>query len=119
MLMNSPDYLATIEQTKQEIRTSQYRATMHVNADLLLLYHNIGQVINTRKSWGNKFIENLAKNINPDFPPAISYSVRNLKYMAKFSLTYPNRGFVQTPSAQIPWSHNIAILDEVQIAPNP
>lgn len=114
MLMNSPDYLSTIEQIKQEIRTAQYRATMHVNADLLLLYHSIGQVINAHKSWGNKFIENLAKDIKLDFPQATGYSVRNLKYMSKFALTYPDREFVQTVSAQIPWSHNIAILDKVK-----
>lgn len=114
MLMNSPDYLSTIDQIKQEIRSAQYRATMHVNVDLLLLYHSIGQVINTHKSWGNKFIENLAKDIKLDFPQATGYSVRNLKYMAKFALTYPDREFVQTVSAQIPWSHNIAILDKVK-----
>ena len=34
--------------------------------------------------------------------------------MAKFAQTYPDRGFVQTVSAQIPWSHNIAILDKVK-----
>lgn len=114
MLINSPDYLSTIEQIKQEIRTSQYRATLHVNADLLLLYHSIGLIINAHKSWGNKFVENLAKDIKLDFPQATGYSVRNLKYMAKFALSYPDREFVQTVSAQIPWSHNIAILDKVK-----
>lgn len=34
--------------------------------------------------------------------------------MAKFALSYPDREFVQTVSAQIPWSHNIAILDKVK-----
>ena len=40
--------------------------------------------------------------------------MRNLKYMAKFAATYPDREFVQTVSAQIPWSHNVAILDKVK-----
>ena len=34
--------------------------------------------------------------------------------MAKFAIAYPDRQFVQTVSAQIPWSHNIAILDKVK-----
>src|SRR5699024_664333 len=42
------------------------------------------------------------------------YSVRNLKYMSKFASTYPDEEFVQTVSAQIPWSHNVAILDKVK-----
>lgn len=103
MLMNSPEYLATIEQIKQEIRAAQYRATVHVNTDLLLLYHSIGQFINAHKSWGGKFIENLATDIKLAFPQATGYSVRNLKYMAKFALIYPDREFVQQVVAQIPW----------------
>lgn len=112
--MNSSEYLATIEQVKQEIKSAQYRAAMHVNADLVLLYHSIGCVINEHKAWGNKFIDNLASDIHLAFPNSKGYSVRNLKYMAKFALAYPNREFVQTVSAQIPWSHNTAILDKVK-----
>lgn len=42
------------------------------------------------------------------------FSVRNLKYMSKFAATYDDIEFVQTVSAQIPWSHNVAILDKVK-----
>ena len=81
---------------------------------MILLYHSIGTVINEHKTWGNKFIENPATDIRREFPGSKGYSVRNLKYMAKFAQTYPDREFVQTVSAQIPWSHNIAILDKVK-----
>ena len=46
MLINSGEYLATIEQIKQEIRIAQYRAAMRVNTELIVLYYNIGLVIN-------------------------------------------------------------------------
>lgn len=36
MLMNSSEYLQTIEAVKQEIRTAQYKATVRVNQELLL-----------------------------------------------------------------------------------
>ena len=114
VLMSSDEYLATVEQVKQEIKAAQYHASVHVNAELVLLYHSIGVVINEHKAWGNKFIENLAADIRREFPASKGYSVRNLKYMAKFAQTYPDREFVQTVSAQIPWSHNIAILDKVK-----
>ena len=65
---------------------------------------------------GNKFIDNLATDIKLSFPDAKGYSVRNLKYMAKFAATYTDDEFVQTVSAQIPWSHNTLILDKVQSA---
>ena len=112
--MNTSEYLSIIENIKSEIKAAQYRAAVHANVDMLLLYHDIGCVINEHKSWGNKFIDNLATDIRISFPESKGYSVRNLKYMAKFAETYPDREFVQTVSAQIPWSHNIAILEKVK-----
>lgn len=38
--------------------------------------------------------------------------MRNLKYMAKFAQTYPDREFVQQVVAQIPWGHNLVLLDK-------
>ena len=114
MLMNSGEYLNLVQNIKQEIQSAQYRAALNVNRELICLYYDIGSAINEHKTWGNKFIENLATDIRLAFPEAKGYSVRNLKYMAKFATTYPDREFVQTVSAQIPWSHNVAILDKVK-----
>ena len=41
MLLNSSEYLNTVESIKQEIRAAQYRASVSVNRELLLLYHTI------------------------------------------------------------------------------
>lgn len=103
----------TVEQVKQVILTAQHKASLSLNQGLVLMYYRIGQRINEHKEWGNKFIDNLAKDIRISFPRAKGYSVRNLKYMAKFAQEYPDEQFVQTVSAQIPWSHNIAILNKV------
>ena len=107
MLMNTQEYLSIIGKIKQEIKDAQYRAAVHVNADMLILYYDIGCVINEHKSWGNKFIDNLATDIKIAFPES------NLKYMAKFAETYSDREFVQQVVAQIPWGHNIVLLDKV------
>ena len=72
-------------------------------------------MINERKTLGSKFIENLAADIRISFPNVKGYSVRNLKYMAKFAETYPDETFVQQAVAQIPWSHNTVILDKVKM----
>ena len=63
--------------------------------------HDIGLAINEHKTWGNKFIENLATDIRLAFPEAKGYSVRNLKYMAKFALRFPDFEIVQAALAQI------------------
>ena len=106
MLMNSGEYLQTIEQVKQEIRTAQYRAAVQVNCELLRLYHSIGSVINAHKVWGSKFVENLAADIKLSFPEMKGYSVRNLKYMAKFAARFSTDEIVQAPLAQFQSSEN-------------
>ena len=114
MLMNSSEYLATIEQVKQEIKAAQYKAAVHVNTELIMLYYSIGCVINAHKSWGSKFIDNLAQDIKMEFPQSTGYSARNLKYMAKFVRMFPDKEFVQATLAQITWYHNIALMDKVK-----
>ena len=79
--MNTSEYLSIIENIKSEIKAAQYRAAVHANVDMLLLYHDIGCVINEHKSWGNKFIDNLAADIRIAFPESKGYSVRNLNYL--------------------------------------
>ena len=113
MLMNSSEYLQTIEAVKQEIRTAQYKATISVNREFLMHYHSIGEVINAHKTWGNIFTENLAVDIKISFPDATGYSVRNLKYMAKFTRRFPDKEFVQASLAQITCYHHIALMDKV------
>ena len=113
VLLNSSEYLNTVESIKQEIRAAQYRASVSINRELLLLYHTIGNTINEHKTWGSKFIESLSADIKLAFPDASGYSVRNLKYMAKFALAYPDEEFVQQPVAQIPWGHNTVLLDKL------
>lgn len=114
MLINNNEYLDIVETIKLEIKSAQYKAAVSVNRELIMLYYNIGKIINEHKTWGNKFIENLAADIRISFPGTKGYSIRNLKYMAKFAAEYPDEQFVQTVSAQIPWSHNCAILDKVK-----
>ena len=112
MLMNNNDYIKIVENIKGEIREAQYKATLHVNQELIMLYYHIGQVINEHKTWGSKFIENLAADIHMSFPNVTGYSARNLKYMAKLAATYPDEKFVQQAVAQIPWGHTTVLLDK-------
>ena len=112
MLINDNQYLSVIESIKTEISKAQYNAALQVNKELTLLYYHIGRIINEHKSWGNKFIDNLARDIKIAYPNSTGYSVRNLKYMAKFAAEYPDEEFVQRAVAQIPWGHNIVLLDK-------
>jgi Uncharacterized conserved protein len=114
MLLNTNEYFGVLENIKAQIRSAQYKAVVGANRELLTLYWNIGNIIINNKIWGNKFIENLSRDIKADFPNVTGYSVRNLKYMQKFAMTYPNIEFVQSVTAQIPWTHNKSILNKVK-----
>jgi len=114
MLINSSEYIAILNDVKNEIRSAQYRAALAANGELIMLYWRIGRIINEHAIWGNKFIENLARDIKLDFPDAKGYSVRSLKYMAKLASVYPEPQIVQRSAAQIPWRHNMALLDKVK-----
>ena len=100
MLINNNEYLDIVESIKLEIKSAQYKAAVSVNRELIMLYYNIGRIINEHKTWGNKFIENLAADIRISFPDTKGYSIRNLKYMAKFAAEYTEE-IVQEALAQI------------------
>ena len=87
---------------------------MSVNSTLILLYYHIGQVINEYKSWGNKFVDNLSRDIKLEFPTAKGYSIRNLKYMSKLATVFPDNVIVQEVLAQLPWYQNITLLDKIK-----
>ena len=114
MLMNNTEYLKVIGDIRLKIRTAQHKAVLAANSELIVLYWNIGTVINKHSVWGNKFIENLARDIKLDFPNATGFSVRNLKYMAKFAKMFPEFGIVQAALAQISWYHHMALMNKVK-----
>ena len=114
MLINNNEYISVIDNIKTQIKTAQRRLALAANGELFMLYWNIGNVINEYSVWGNKFIENLARDIKLDFPNAKGYSVRNLKYMAKFAKTFPEIEIVQSLTAQLTWTHSNALLDKIK-----
>lgn len=100
-----------VQSIKQEIQSAQYRAVLNVNRDLICLYYDIGSAINEHKTWGNKFIENLATDIRLAFPEAKGYSGAKSQVYGEIcdDLSRDREFWMQTVSAQIPWSHNVAI----------
>ena len=110
-----PDtYPVFLQELKQRIRQSQLRASLSVNRELVLLYWRIGRDIldrQEREQWGAKVIDRLAADLKKAFPEMKGFSPRNLKYMRAFAEAWPDEEFVQQAVAQIPWGHNVRILD--------
>ena len=108
MIDNS--YVMVVESIKEQIRSAQHRAILNANKEMIILYWNIGKVINEHSEWGNKFLKKLSNEISNEFPAVKGFSVRNLQNMVKFYREYSEIEIVQTASAQITWSHNLEIL---------
>ncbi len=113
MLINNSEYFYILSEVKDKIKSAQYKAVLGANVEMIKLYWNIGNIIIDNSSWGNKFIDNLAKDIKLEFPDVTGYSVRNLKYMKKFAETFSDFEIVQTLYAQLTWSHNKTLLDKL------
>lgn len=99
--MIEKSYVIVVENIKAQIRSAQHRAILNANKEMLILYWNIGKVINENSTWGSKFLRNLSKEIINGFPSAKGFSVSNLKNMAKFYREYSDVEIGQMPSAQI------------------
>jgi predicted nuclease of restriction endonuclease-like (RecB) superfamily len=113
----STEYQQLLISLKQRIRTSQIRVALAVNRELILLYWQIGREILLRQSqegWGAKVIDRLSQDLQAEFPELKGLSSRNLKYMRAFAEAYPENEFVQQLVAQIPWGHNVVLLDRVK-----
>ena len=107
-------YKEIFENIRNEILKSQYKAIQTVNKELIFMYWHIGKIIVDNSKWGNKFIDNLSMDLKLEFPNIKGFSIRNLKYMKKIAEEYPDFEFVQQFVAQIPWGHNIILLDKVK-----
>ena len=74
-------YFSVLENVKKYIANSQYRVMTSANVERNILYWNIGKVILEYSKWGNKFVENLSKDLKIEYPDSTGYTVRNLNYM--------------------------------------
>lgn len=110
-------YPKLLESLKARIRQAQVRAALSVNRELVLLYWHIGREILQRQEqegWGAKVIDRLAQDLRREFPDMKGFSPRNLKYMRAFAEAWPSEQIVQQVVAQIPWGHNVRLLDDVK-----
>ena len=109
-------YTDWLQSLKTRIHSAQQRATLAVNRELVLLYWQIGRDILARQAsqgWGAKVIERLAHDLRVAFPQMKGFSPRNLKYMRAFADAWPEAEFVQAVLAQLPWYHQLALLDKL------
>ena len=132
---NTTNYINTLEDIKQRIKTAQIKAHLSVNREMLILYWQIGNTILDRQEqegWGTKITRKLSEDLRKAFPNMKGFSYTNLRYMQRFADTYPDLLICQAPLGKfekdqeifysncaniilnITWYHNITLLDKLQ-----
>jgi predicted nuclease of restriction endonuclease-like (RecB) superfamily len=112
-------YAETLGDIKQRIQEERVRVVLAASSAMVLLYWDIGRVIldrQEREGWGAKIIDRLSADLREAYPEMKGLSPRNLKYMRTFAAAWPDRAIVQEPLAQLPWYHQIALLEKLSSA---
>ena len=110
------NYTQFLEEVKKRVAASRYKAVLHINKELILLYHHIGSEISKSQKqhgWGAKIIEKLSLDLRKEFPAMKGFSPQNLKYMRRFAEEYSLEVIGQQAIDQLPWGHNIVLMYEV------
>lgn len=130
-------YKKWIIELKDKIQTTQIKAAIAVNRELLNLYWELGREIcekQEKANWGDTLIEQLAKDLSAAFPEVKGFSRSNLFYVRKWFLFYRagekvlqvvgllDNGLktnenVSELVTQIPWGHNREIITKCSAIP--
>lgn len=104
-----------LDSISQKIKSAQTRAMSAVSRELIEVYRDIGKTIHEQQEsgkWGDAVVDRLAGDLQKVFPGMKGFSRRNLYIMRDLYVSYKDFEKVQTLSAQISWSHNVAILSK-------
>ena len=117
LLSNNDNYRALLEGLKERIRSSQLKAAIAINQEMIVLYWQIGQEILARQQaegWGAKVITQLSKDLKQEFPEMTGFSARNLGYMKSFAEAWSDETILHQLGAKIPWKHNCLLIEKVK-----
>ena len=116
-MIEKREYFRFLNDLKNKIKQSQYQAYRTVNKELISLYWDIGKSIVEKQEklgWGQKIIQQLAEDLQEEFPRNSGFSYANLDRMRKFHLTYKDNPKLAQLVREIPWGQNITILEKLK-----
>ena len=123
------------EQVVILIEEARNRAFSKVNAELVLLYFNVGNIVSDKVAagvWGENTVDDLANFIEQQYPGLKGFNRRGLYRMKQFFEAYTalefvsplatqlqktekeTLKFVTTPVTQLSWTHHLLILSKTK-----
>lgn len=118
-ITTSKEYSELITEIKALVQSSRTKVALSVNSELINMYFEIGSSILSRQEkegWGSYIVDSVASDLKKEFPDMKGFSRRNLQDMRALAREYKNLPNVRQLVAQIPWGHNIAIMQKVKPA---
>jgi len=97
------------------IQSAKQRAMQAVNTQLVELYWQVGAYIShklAQAEWGDGVVQQLADYLARTQPGLRGFTRRNLFRMRKFYETYRDEEKVTALLSQLPWTHNLIILNQ-------
>lgn len=111
-------HMDLVTELRQLIDSARRRAAVAVNAELTLLYWQVGERIHReilggqRGGYGDEVVAALARQLSAEY--GRGWSARQLRLCIRFAQTYPEVQIVHTLCAKLSWSHLrlLAALDD-------
>jgi len=138
-LVDKKTYTQWLKTIKEQVRSSQLKATIAVNTELIQFYWELGKSIAEKQktyNWGASIIDQLAIDLKKEFSDVEGFSRTNLYYIKQFYEFYSQGEIIQqavgqlaktpinkrnqktliVPQAvgQIPWGHHRLIIDKIK-----
>ena len=91
LIKTDAEYARWIHELKERYRSSQIKAAIRVNQEMLRFYWSLGRDIVARDAenkYGTGFYKHLSQDLKDAIPEAEGFSRQNLQYMKKMYLLY-------------------------------
>jgi len=120
-LFKNNDCIDFLSMLKERIRKAQYETLKAVNKELIGLYWDIcGMIVECQKTfgWGKVLVENLAADLQKEFPGIQGFSAQNLWRMKQFYQTYNDNKKLSPMVREIGWTHKLEGVNFVNYEKN-
>ena len=111
------EYIEFLNEIKSRIVASRIQAIRSVNKELIKLYWDIGKRIVERQKkfgWGKGVVEQLSRDLINEYANFKGFSRDNLWRMRMFYLEYKDEQKLAQLVPELPWGHNIFIMQKVK-----
>jgi predicted nuclease of restriction endonuclease-like (RecB) superfamily len=111
------DYAVFLKEIKERVRSARIHAARSVNKELIGLYWDIGRCIVERQKqfgWGKGVVEQLSSDLAMEYADFEGFSRDNLWRMRMFYLEYKDIPILAQAVPELPWGHNILIMQKVK-----